>query len=644
MDLTTLKPLPIFDEERDVLRPCEKPSLLEWMENNYYLEGGTSAVPGLWSKEYTPYFAEPAAWFSDTTTREIWIMACSQSGKTTFETGISGYICDCMPGPTLLIMPTKDDVKNRVEARIRPMFKSNDNLLRHVYGRERNILIGKQTVMDHMILYIGWPTSADALADKPVCYDLADEVGKYPANVGKEADPISLMRKRQRWFKSRSKLLGASTPVIEDDMFDQEWKRGDCCQWNVPCPHCGKWHQIDWEYVQIDKKVGTKEFYEEKYYRSGKRARYVCPKCGSFWSEDDRWKAVCGGKFVPKGCTIDDNGNISFREPQGSAVDTKNTIYRSCRIHALMLHPMVETVTSLVMEFVHANKAKHAGIIGPLKDFWNSQLARPWRETKAETEIHILQKHIGSYERLKVPPGVQMITQGFDVQLDHVYRRVLGWGYLGEFWSIHEERIETGPTDVLANLKKIIPAITQRFELMADDKKVMRIAISAIDSSYNTETVNSLCLHVKGIANLVPIAGDDKVNKQAYKTHKTAGGELIRYDLNLLMYKDALFRAYFEAVKGGPGYGHLHKDTEYVVLEHLTSEHKDIIRAGTRIKWIGWLPKVEGRANHYWDCDVYARAAADIGGLWTIPDPDATKQEITYAGKHPAQKPIRTRY
>lgn len=630
-----IRVLPILDEEKDILRPRQRPPFIEWMENSYILEGGTSAIEGPWSREYTPYFVPVAEWLSDTTTREIWIQACSQSGKSTIGTGFVGYICDCSPGPTLLIMPTKDDVKNRVEARIRPMFNANEDLLRHVGGRDHNIFIGKQTVMDHMILYIGWPTTPAALADKPVCYILADEVGKFPSSVGEEADPISLMRKRQRWFKGRSKLIGNSTPVTKDDMFDQEWERGDRCQWHVPCPHCHKWHQIEWENVLIDRKE-NKEFYAESTYKSGDYARYVCPKCGSLWTEEDRWKAVCEGKFVPECDSINDNGIVTGTN--------HNTSYRSCRVHALMLHPMVETVTGLVCEFAHAQKSKQIGNIEPLKDFWNSQLARPWRETKAETDIQILQKHIGSYEKGKVPPGVQMITQGFDVQLDHVYCRVLGWGYLGEYWSIFEERIETGPTDRLDNLKKIIPYMTMRFELMEDDTKVMRIAMSAIDRQYNTETVDSLCVHVAGLAPIIPVAGDDKLQKQSWRTGDAAGGVLKRYDLNVTAYKDALYRGYFEAAAGGPGYGHLHKNTEYIVLEHLTSEHKDIVRKGTRIKWIGWLPKKEGTPNHYWDCDVYARAAADIAGLWSIPDPQAIKKEVVYSGRSAQAKPIRTKY
>ena len=635
-----IKPLALQDEERDILEPKERETFINWLQTKYVLQGGTSAIEGPWSLEYTPYFRPIAEWMDDTTTREIWVFACSQGGKTTFGTGYLGHVVETKPGPFLLIMPTKPDVQSRVESRIRPMFRANPDLLRHVRNeRVTNIFIGKQTIMDHMDLHIGWPTTAAALADKPICYILADETGKYPPYVGEEADPISLMRKRQRWFKGRSKLLAMTTPVTKDDMSDENWHRGDCCEWWVPCQHCNKWHQLAWENVKIDRNK-AKQWYAESQYARGKYCRYVCPNCGALWTESERWKSVSQGKFAPAASCLSGAGRLDK--------EVRPSNYRSCRIHALMLHPMVETISSLTVEFVAAQKAKDAGNIQPLKDFYNSQLARPWSETRAETEIEVLKRHVGDYEKAKVPAGVQMLTAGLDVQLDHVWMRVLGWGYLGEWWSIFEQRIETGPTDRVENLEKVLPFLAMRFEVFGDPGAPLRfIRLAAIDYNFNTEAVYAFCVKCAGMSPpLIPVAGDDTVYKQQWRVGAAAGGLLKRYDLNLLSFKDALYRGYFEAVSPGPGYGHLHKDTDYVVLEHLTSEEKKIHRVAGRIRWIRWVIKEgqSGRANHYWDCDVYARAAAEIAGLWTIPDPSRPVRQRKRIGKPVSKKAIRTKY
>jgi len=306
---------------------------------------------------------------------------------------------------------------------------------------------------------------------------------------------------------------------------------------------------------------------------------------------------------------------------------------------------MVETVASLTLEYVHAQKALKAGNIQPLKDYWNSQKGRPWREEKATTDIERLRRHIGDYPKGKVPAGAQMLTAGIDVQLDHVFFRVKGWGYLGEHWSIFEQRIETGPTDRVENLAKLMPFLAMRFDMMADPDTVMRIALTAIDSKYNSQAVYAFCVRCAGVAPIIPVAGEDKLTKQANRASKAAGGVLKRYDLNLTMYKDSLYRSYFEATVPGPGYGHLHADTPYEVLEHLTSENKEIKRRGDKILWIRWVVKKEGLANHYWDTEVYAQAAAEIRGLWALPDPEADKKtELKPIGRPVGKKPIRTRY
>jgi phage terminase large subunit GpA-like protein len=629
--------LPLQAEERDILKPRQRPSLLDWMQSRYMLSGGTSAVEGLWNAEYTPYFVPVADWLSDTTTREVWIYACAQSGKTTFGTGWEGYIIECSPGPFMLIMSDKETSRERIDTRIRQMFKDNPDLLAHVKGRRiNNIFIGKPTVLDNMIMYIGWATTARALADRPVCYMHADETGKYPPFVEKEADPISLMRKRSRWFKGRSKLLGTTTPVIEGDLSDQQFKLGDECDWGVPCVYCNNWHLIVWENVKIERKA-DKSWYAESIYNRGKHCWYECPHCHAKWTEDDRWKAVCGGKPVPKYLKLESKGKLKG-ELQPCSV-------RSITIHALMLHPMVETVRSLVVEFVRAQRAKAAGNIEPLKDFWNSQLARTWREEKATTDIEILKRHIGKYPKGVVPVGVQMLTAGIDVQLDHVYLRIIGWGYLGESFSILDERIETGPTDRVENLVKVIPYLARKFDMMADPAKVMKIAMAGIDRQYNAETVDAFCVRCLGILPVIPVAGDDKLQRQNWAVGKTAGGAIKLYRLNTTVYKDALWRMYFEATVPGPGYGHLHSDTEYDVLEQLTSEKKTIERKGERIAWIGWVLKKTGTANHYWDTSYIARAVADIAGLWSLADPSAAKKtEIPPPGRPIGRRPIRTKY
>ncbi len=77
----------------------------------------------------------------------------------------------------------------------------------------------------------------------------------------------------------------------------------------------------------------------------------------------------------------------------------------------------------------------------------------------------------------------------------------------------------------------------------------------------------------------------------------------------------------------------------------MTSEEKVIDRVAGRIKWIGWRQKDPPKPNHLWDCHVYARAAAEIAGLWALADPHAAaKKEAKPIGRPIGRRPIRTKY
>jgi phage terminase large subunit GpA-like protein len=423
-----------------------------------------------------------------------------------------------------------------------------------------------------------------------------------------------------------------STPVLEDDLFDRNYKRGDCCEFWVPCLHCGKWHRLDFYNINIDKKI-TGEFYAENHYKKGETFRYACPKCGVIWTESDRWKAVCSGKFIP--------GYIELLDDGKPDKPVQFTNYHSARIHFLMLHTSFEPMRIMVCEYVHSKKQLEAGDAQPRKNFRNSREALPWKEDKASGDIEKVKTHIGSYDRDIVPIGCQMLVAGMDVQLDHVWLWVLGFGYLSEVWSISNMRIETGPTDRIENLEKLLPYLTRQYQLQERKDLYMRVLIAAIDTQFNTDTVKQFSVRCRGVVPIMLVAGDDRLSKQSYRVSKESGGAIQVYHLNTCSYKDRLYRLYFESEKPGAGYGHLQKGVDYALLEHLCSEHKVIERKGERIAWIGWKLKKEGLDNHYWDSGYYALAAADLAGQWTIPSPEelVTMQKIEAQKNKPADQP-----
>lgn len=620
-------PLPIQPEEIEVLQPRDRLSVSEWAVQRRKLSAKTTNYDGDWSHDYSPFLVEIMDRLSDAGTRQVTIQKCAQAGGSETVLNFFGWIIEESPGPFLMVMPTEADINRRVATRIRPMFESTPTLRRHLpNGRLDNLNIGKETILDNLIFYLAWAGSPAALADNPVCYIALDEVGKFPVSSGREADPVSLARDRQTTFFSRSKLLVNSTTVYEDDLINREYKRGDECKWWVVCPHCNKFHVLAWANVVLDKDDRGNLLSQEEY-QAGAHAHYVCPACGVGWDEKDRWAAVSAGRWCPEGCKVA-NGRI--------VGDVPITTHHSYHITGLMLYPGFQTIDRLAGKWADAQVHRKVGDIGPLQDFINSQLGEPWIEADKETEKDKLRTHIGNYRMGAVPEGVRLLTVGIDVQEDHFWVIVIGWGAWSESWLIYAGRIQTGDTRFLDNYRVLKEFLFRNWPSAVPDEPAWYINRAGIDARYRQDTVFDFCREFHGNP-LIPVRGDDAVKAVSYRPKKVAGGQLDCYNLNVGVFKNRIHWMAFDQKQSGSGYLHLPQDCPPEVINHLTSEHQIKIKSGGKFRLL-WKPKKTSRPNHLWDAFVYAMAAGEIAGMYAISDEPA---EV--AGPQPDRKPKKNR-
>ena len=615
------RPLPLTDEELQARSPQDRKSFLDWLETEYYLSPKVHGLATRWSREYGPFWIDIIECLDDTTTREVWVYAPAQAGKSTLMTGWLGYTVDCDPVPMGLVMPRDDDASERVECNIVPMFEENPRLLSHVGGRASKINIGKMTMFDNMAFYLLFATSAAAMANKAICRIGLDEVGKYPAQVGKESDPITLARDRLETFKGRSKLFGITTPVIKGDLADINWTQGDCCQWYIKCVHCGQYHKPIWKNVVLDKKPDG-SLLAAKTYSKGGRARYVCPDCGAVYTEVDRWRSVCAGRWVGDA----DRGPV-----------------RSFRITAFMLHPAIQTIDYLASRWSSAMLEKQRGNTRPLQGFINSRLAEVWELTESEPDEARLNPHITGSEQGVVPVGARILTAAIDVQIDHVWFAAVAWGWQFEGWLIDARRIETGSTELIENFECVKPYLAKRWDMAGDPDRVMRARMIGVDAGYRTEQIYSICRMWADLP-VAPIMGwsENKITGRLYRTVKLSDG-LMRYDLNADRFKDSIYRQLFIAEAPGPGFLHLYGGIPGEYLQHLISE-RQIRQAEGRREFLTWVLRDSHWPNHLWDLLVYNRFLAEISGVPAIQNPNRTESTPNPPGKPVGKKPIRTKY
>jgi len=614
-------PLP---EQIALVRPRPRPTIVEWAPQNLRLPSKeTNVNPGLFRFEYSPFLEEICDWFNDREVREITVMACTQAGKTVLTILCLAWILCVAPAHTMIVMPDENTVRRRLKARLRPTFQANPMLMAKLGGRIENLLIGEPTVFDEMNLYISWAHSASMMADVPVCYIFADEVGKYPETTGDtEVDPLKLLRERQRTYRSRSKLVKVSSPDTVGDLMDTEFMAGDQCEYWVPCEKCRFWHVMDVTCLELDKGPDG-DFLDPNVYLFGRkynapRARYRCPSCGVVWNDYHRADALREGLWLPRGVTMGAGGHVEGKVPPA--------VHKSCRINAFMVHPQIQSIEELAMLWSAAQIAKRARALRPLKHFNNSQLGRSWKETAREPDANRLARLVESWHMGAPPAGVQAVTMGFDVHPDHLWYVVMGWGYLFEGWLIQAGRLETGTTKEVESYTPAADLVQRPWQLPG--LGYTDTALALIDCGFEYDVVLDVCRRW-AYARLQAVKGTDKLRAQTY--HRTAVEGTLRWDLNVDQVKDRLHRQLFETEAQGPGYIHLPADAPPELFAHWCNEHKVMRSKGVHRVGV-WEPVTDHADQHLWDCLVYATAAAMIAGVGERIGP--------YAPSEPPPRPL----
>jgi phage terminase large subunit GpA-like protein len=245
-----------------------------------------------------------------------------------------------------------------------------------------------------------------------------------------------------------------------------------------------------------------------------------------------------------------------------------------------------------------------------LMNFVNSWLAEVWEEKIEETTVDKVKVLAKDYTQGEVPGGVIVLTAGVDVQKDHFYYVIRGWGYQEESWLVRTGRVEYWE-DVADILFK-----TEYRKITGPER--LSVYMSCIDSGYRTDEVYRFCREWPDKAKA--IKGQDEISGGRFyraskidinsRTGAVIKRGLVLWNLNVSQYKNKISRL---VSSKDPQKWHIFKDISDDYLAQFTSEHKILIRnKNTGRAKEEWRKKKEAIANHYLDAEVYAVAAADI--------------------------------
>ena len=576
------------DLEKSSWKSPDRITVSEWADNFRYLNPVTSAEPGKWKTFRTPYLKGIMDAFTDPYCEEITVMAASQVGKTEGMLNMLGYLIDQDPGPTLMVLPRESDAKSISYNRILPMIEGSEALKRHLPSLSDDIT-KLEYHLDRMILYFAGSNSPADLASRPIRYLFLDEVDKYPKFSGREADPIKLASERQKIFWNK-KTVKVSTPTTREAYIYREYEKSDRSRYYVPCPHCGKYQVLMFSQIKWPKDERNPERV-----RNDALAWYECFYCKKHIKDHEKARILLSGRWVPEDADIDDKGKIHS--------DRSSAKHRGFSINSLY-SPWL-TWSDIASEFLRSKD-----YIELLMNFVNSWLAEVWEEKIEETSLDKVKSLSCDYDEGEVPDDCIVLTAGIDVQKDHFYFVIRGWGYYEESWLIRKGRVEYW--------EDIVDILFKTEYKKAGSTETLEVYMSCVDSGYRTDEVYAFTRkwhdRTKAIKGMEEIPGGrfyraSKIDINS-RTGSTIKRGLVLWSLNVSQYKDKLNRL---ITSKDPKKWHIFRNPDSDYLEQITSEHKVLIRNRNtgRTKEV-WQKKKDALANHYLDAEVYALAAADI--------------------------------
>jgi phage terminase large subunit GpA-like protein len=566
------------------LRKPRKIKVSDWAEQHRVVTDG--AHDGPWRHEYAPHTVKIMDTFGLPWVREIWFCGVEQSGKTNTMINCIGWAIDRSPGDIFYLMPTEETAAKVTGGKLIPTLKRSPELAQYVSERVDDTTMTKIVLKHGVTIHPAHSNSPSSLATFTAKYCFCDETDKYPAMAGKEADPITLIKKRNRTFKGRYKRFFASTPAQS-----YIWKGAQDChqlyEYRLKCPDCGELIHADAEHLDIPKGI-TPEQAELT------PIGYVCNECAAVWDEAKREKAIRGGKWVCiKGQDELRPAKVGFHHRAWDCLDI--------------------TLSEIAAAWL---KSKTGDMVSQIAWANGYEAENYAPEIKVQTSDAILRLRDDRPEGLIPSVPVAAITGVFDMQKRGFWYSIRAWGFglEQESWQLKYGYVESWNAlqtilweSEFKDMAGKSYQITYRLGDSGGGESEGDSDLSRTAESYLFACKNPGLLLWKGKRVMTSKFQNPKTLDRLPGTNKPLPGSPLLYVANVTHYKDRL-AAKLQIEPCDPGAWHLHKDASENFARQMTAEYKD----GS------YWECAKNKDNHLWDCSVMELALVDFMGVNTM--------------------------
>ncbi|HYE91775.1 MAG TPA: terminase gpA endonuclease subunit [Terriglobales bacterium] len=603
--------------ERRAWAPKRRLSVSQWAEEERLIVSKDAAEPGKWHNARAPYLVGIMDALSDPAVEEVNVMKPARVGGSEIGRNFLGRTVAQDPGPFLIVFPDENLAKKQLANEIVPLLESAP--LKEYLTESLRDLSKEQLELQAMRIYPAWAGSPATLAEKTIRYVWLSEVDKYPPFSGREADPMSLAKRRTQTYGYRRKIYAESTPTTRMGAIARAWEAAPAkYRFHVPCSRCGSFQVLTWAQVKWAKHEGLGRRELAALIEATGAAWYECIECHGRIDENEK-------------AALEDLGEWRLEPACASGP------IRAYHISGL-LSMLGMTWARMVGQFLRAIEARSEGDVGPLMDFITQSLGEWFEDQVGGIKDSTFEaKRAKGHKPKVVPKWAGMLIATADTQRDGFWYVVRAWGR-GE----RSRLIDRGRAGTFAELDAALrPA---RYPIEGWNAEHLGIRFLALDAGGGgdvnsdtslTDEVYRFCLRSGGWA--VPLKGwggmgTPKAPVSPSKvTYTPPGGKRSPYDVVVNMVDTQYFKGVLaglistEAAEGAEERWELCDDVDAEYVSHMTAERKVAIRKGGGIveRW----ERQGNRPNHFFDAEVYQLAAARMIKADVMPAGDRLEAE-----------------
>jgi phage terminase large subunit GpA-like protein len=631
--------------------PIIEPPVCDWIESHLRFGGGDRGVQlesrvGPFTFSDSPWWRFPLECAAHRRCSSIATRAATQIHKTAnLLIALPLYFAEFRPGPGMIVVPDELEAKkirDRIYAVAQESARFTDFRRIKVPPEHRWNL--QEIDLGSMLIHLAWAGSRQRTRGKPCYYVWFTEVDVYRDSDTKAGDPVEAGKQRTKDVFRYKHIFESSPSEAPSTITDEESLADDRWRWFITCPYCGAQQEARFFPYQKGQHAGRGgiDFTARVIGGDGasllaprqarEHAHYICIN-GCKITSDRKQQVMEGGNWYPLGWKLGDAEPV--RDPA-----------KSVGFHMWAIHSANETFGTIAEDYLRHLKK------GLKVDFYGNRLAIAYEsESRIPTWVELGKRAAWTNARRTVPDRVWFLTAGIDKQGENNGARYIirGWGpgrtsWLVDWGWIPRNESDTGPilSDLLELERRVLvadfPVVNRDNEPSVNPLGRQRIGsrLSNIDTNHLPmqihrweKQLSEEWLDRMSGDRLIPgrirnIRGDHTVRPDVRFRHNLVesnarSGE--KYEGGLHQWGICVYPYYSELtdlISGEPGQlgswyvtaDCLSQGREY--LEQVTNFQYAITIDPRKGKKGKWGPRNGRVPVDFWDCEVYAMAAAEM--------------------------------